>query len=148
MMISKIKKNIISLINRLWGIQFFRFLVVGGINTAFGYGVFTAFILLNVHYTIAALLAQICGVVFNFNTYGMLVFKNKNYGLIFKFIGVYVITYFINIGLLKIFNIYGIGNIIAEAIILLPVAFLGFFLNKQLVFNKITKIPPVDPGKY
>lgn len=132
-MISKV----VALIRRLWAIQFLRFLVVGGINTAFGYGIFALFILLHVHYTLAALLGQICGVLFNFKTYGILVFKNKNNRLLLRFIGVYLFTYLLTIGLLKVFSYYGISNLIAGAIILLPVALIGFLLNRRFVFRAI-----------
>jgi putative flippase GtrA len=130
-------KQIIALIRRLWAIQLLRFLVVGGINTLFGYGVFALFILLHMHYVLAALLAQICGVLFNFKTYGALVFKNKNNRLILRFIGVYLVTYLLTIGLIKIFNNYGINNLIAGAIILLPVSLIGFLLNRRFVFRTI-----------
>jgi len=129
--------KVVALIRRLWAIQFLRFLVVGGINTAFGYGIFALFILLHVHYTLAALLGQICGVLFNFKTYGILVFKNKNNRLLLRFIGVYLFTYLLTIGLLKVFSYYGISNLIAGAIILLPVALIGFLLNRRFVFRAI-----------
>lgn len=128
-----------SLFIRLWSIQLLRFLVVGGVNTIFGYAVFAGLILLHLHYVIAALLAQICGVLFNFKTTGTLVFKNKNNRLIFRFIGVYAFTYLLNIGLLKIFDIYGMKSLIAGAIILIPVALISYTLNKKLVFEVLNK---------
>jgi putative flippase GtrA len=128
-------KRIIQLIRQLWAIQIIRFLFVGGINTVFGYGVFALFILLHLHYVVAALLANICGVLFNFKTTGTLVFKNKGNRLIFRFFGVYIITYFINVGLLKVFDYYGIKSLIAGAIIVLPLSLLSFTLMKKFVFN-------------
>jgi putative flippase GtrA len=130
-------KRIIALIRRLWAIQLLRFLVVGGINTLFGYGVFALFILLHMNYMLAALLGQVCGVLFNFKTYGTFVFKNKNNRLILRFFGVYLVTYLLNIGLLKVFNLYGVNNLIAGGIILLPVTLIGFSLNKRFVFRNI-----------
>jgi putative flippase GtrA len=130
-------RQIRSIIYRLWSIQFLRFLVVGGVNTVFGYSVFALFILLHLHYVVAALLGQICGVLFNFKTTGTLVFKNKDNRLIFRFFGVYLFTYLINIGLLKVFDMRGVGSLIAGAIILLPVASVSFLLNKRFVFNAL-----------
>lgn len=132
-------KRIIAIIRRFWAIQFLRFLVVGGINTIFGYTVYAVLILLNLHYALAALLSQICGVLFNFKTTGTFVFKNRNNRLIFKFFGVYAITYFLTIGLLKLFTIYGVNNLIAGAIIVLPMALVSFTLNKRLVFRALSK---------
>jgi putative flippase GtrA len=128
-------RRIIELIRRLWAIPFLRFLVVGGVNTVFGYGVFALLILLGLHYVIAALLATICGVLFNFKTTGTIVFRNKDNRLIFRFFGVYLITYLLNIGLLKIFDMYGVGSLIAQAIIVLPLAFVSFLLMRKFVFN-------------
>jgi len=127
------------MVHRLWAIQFLRFLVVGAVNTAFGYGVFAGFILLHLHYTVAALLATICGVLFNFKTTGVLVFENKNNRLIFRFFGVYAITYLLTIGLLKVFNFYNVSNLIGGAIIALPIAFISFSLSKKLVFHTLSK---------
>ena len=115
--------------------------MVGALNTVFGYSVFAVLILLNLHYTLAALLGQICGVLFNFKTTGSLVFKNKNNRLIFKFFGVYLFTYLLTIGLLRIFNSYGVHNLIAGAIIILPMALISFIMNKKLVFKNLSRKP-------
>ena len=132
-------KQIAAIIRQLWAIQFLRFLAVGAVNTGFGYGVFAGFILLHLHYTVAVLLSTICGVLFNFKTTGILVFNNKNNRLVLRFFGVYLITYLLTIGLLKVFNSYGVSNLIAGAIILLPMAFVSFSLSKKLVFRATDK---------
>jgi len=117
-------------------VQFVKFLFVGGINTLFGYCIFAFFIYLNMHYTLAALFGTIIGIIFNFNTTGKLVFKNRNNRLIFRFFGVYVITYCINIFFLKIFDTFQVSMFIAGALLILPMAFISFLLNKNLVFIK------------
>ena len=113
--------------------------MVGGVNTAFGYTVFAVFILLGLHYVLAALLGQICGILFNFKTTGTIVFKNKDNRLIFRFFGVYLFTYLLNIGLLKVFDFYGVGSLVAGAIIILPIAFISFLLSRRFVFNASDK---------
>lgn len=128
-------RKLIDLIRRLWSIPFLRFLVIGGINTVFGYSVFALFILLGLHYVLAALLGQICGVLFNFKTTGTLVFKNKDNRLIFRFFGVYLITYLLTIGLLKIFNMFGVSSLVGGAIIVLPMAVVSFLLMRKFVFK-------------
>jgi putative flippase GtrA len=119
---------------------------VGGLNTVFGYTIYSIFILLHLHYIFAALLGQICGMLFNFKTTGTIVFKNKNNRLIFRFFIVYLVTYFITIGLLKVFDIFHIGSLVAGAIIILPVAFLSFILMKKFVFSKLQQKKP-NQGK-
>ncbi|QKQ73068.1 GtrA family protein [Nostoc sp. TCL240-02] len=116
--------------------RFLRFLVVGTINTLFGYSLFALLIALNFHYEIAALISTICGVLFNFKTIGVMVFKNKNNNLIFKFIGIYAIIYLIQIILIKQLLSYKINLFIAGGLILLPLALLSYTLNKIFVFPK------------
>jgi hypothetical protein len=114
---------------------------VGGVNLAFGYAVFAVLILLNRRYRIcspeaelvlAPLLSHICGT-------GTIVFKNRNNRLIFRFFGVYSITYLLTYGLLKLFVSFEVSRLIAGAIIILPVSLLSFFLSKRFVFNALDK---------
>ena len=129
--------RIIELIRRLWAIPFLRFLVVGGINTVFGYSVVALLIMLGLHYVLAVLLGQICGILFNFKTYGTLVFKNRDNRLILRFFGVYLFTYLLSIGLLKIFDMYNVNVLVAWAIMVLPIALISFLLMRRFVFNTI-----------
>ena len=132
-------RRIIDLIRRLWAIPFLRFLVVGGINTVFGYGIFALFILVGLHYILAALISTICGILFNFKTTGAIVFRNRDNRLNFRFFGIYLFTYLLNIGLLKIFDMAGIGSLVSGAIIVLPMAFVSFLLMRKFVFRNLGK---------
>ena len=129
-------KRVINFIKYSWSIRFFRFLVVGGINTLFGYTIYSIFILLRTHYAIASLLSLICGVIFNFFTTGRIVFHNKNSSLIFRFFLVYGITYLVNLFALSRFDAAGFNMLAAGAIMVLPLAVLSYFLNKKLVFQE------------
>ena len=76
-----------------------RFFLVAGLNTLFGWCVFSLLrLLVTDNRNIAALIGQIIGILFNFKTYGSIVFRNGKYYLLPRFIGVYVIMYFANIG--------------------------------------------------
>jgi len=112
---------------------------VGGVNTAFGYGVFALFIWTGLHYTLAAFLTEICGILFNFKTTGTIVFGSKNNRLIFRFFGVYLSVYLLRIGLLRLFLIYGVGPLAAAAIIVLPLSLLAYVLQRRFVFNTLDK---------
>lgn len=122
-------------VNDLIDNTFIRFLIVGSINTLFGYLIFVLFIYLNVHYTMAALLSTILGILFNFKTTGRLVFGNKDNMLIFKFFGVYTITYLINIAALRVFKLYKFDMYLAGFLLLPPTAVIAFTLNKKFVFK-------------
>ena len=115
--------------------KFIKFLFVNGLNTAFGYGIFALFIFVGLHYSLAAFLGTICGILFNFKTTGSLVFKNKNNRLIFRFFGVYGITFVLNVTGLKFFLLLGLNSYLGGAILILPMAVLSFVLNKKFVFG-------------
>lgn len=129
-------KRVINFIKYAWSIRFIRFLVVGGINTLFGYTIYSIFILLQIHYAIASLSAMICGVIFNFFTTGRIVFRNRNTSLIFRFFLVYGITYLVNLLVLNRFDAAGFNMLAAGAITVFPAAILSYLLNKKLVFLK------------
>src|ERR1051325_7699401 len=77
--------------------HFIRFLIVGGINTVFGYGVFAILILLHVPYAIAAFLSTCAAVLFNFKSYGTLVFGSHHNRLSGRLILVYAPSYVLNV---------------------------------------------------
>lgn len=116
--------------------KFIKFLLVGGLNTIFGYSAYAFLIFIGLHYTLAVLVGMIFGVFFNFFTTGRLVFKNSKNHLIFKFFGTSIIIYFLNIGFLRIFDLYKCNMYIAGIILLLPMAIIAFILNKKFVFEK------------
>ncbi|MBC1196654.1 GtrA family protein [Microcystis aeruginosa BLCCF158] len=122
--------------------RFVRFLLVGVINTLFGYFSFATLILIGLDYKLAALLATILGVLFNFQTTGRLVFGSKNNKLIFRFVLVYVVTFLLNVEVLRIVDAIDIGieqktkMLIAGAILLLPMAVISFILMKLFVFRE------------
>lgn len=115
--------------------QFFKFLIVGGLNTLFGYSLFAFFLYLNFHYTVAVLFATVVGVIFNFFTIGKFVFANNKKQLIFRFIGVYVVVYLFNISGLWFFEHIKFDLYIGGALLVLPLALMSFFLNKYFVFT-------------
>lgn len=115
--------------------QFHRFIVVGVLNTAVGYGLFAFFIYQGFHYTLAVLFATILGVLFNFHSIGRLVFGKHEYRLLIRFFGVYGITYILNIAFLTLFDLFSINIYLAGALLLAPMAIISFLLNKYYVFG-------------
>ena len=55
--------------------QFLRFLLIGGVNTAFGYSLFGILYLLTGHPTFAVVAATVVGVIFNFTGSKYFVFR-------------------------------------------------------------------------
>lgn len=124
--------------------ELLRFLIVGGVNTLFGYSLFALFLYLNFHYTIAVLFATVMGVIFNFFTIGNFVFSNNEKQLIFRFIGVYVVVYLLNIFGLWFFEQIDFSLYWGGGLLTLPLALVSFFLNKYFVFTSKKESNEVD----
>lgn len=114
--------------------QFLRFLVVGAMNAAFGYGVFALLVWLGLPYPAAIGLATVAGVAFNFQSTGRLVFGGAPSSRLVRFIGVYGVVYLINVlavaGLLRL----GLNVYLANAVALLPLAVIAYMLQRTFVF--------------
>lgn len=115
--------------------RFIKFIVVGVLNTLFGYSCYWIFLKIGVHYSLAVLFSTLLGVVFNFKTVGRFVFESESSNLIYRFISVYTILYFLNVGSIGLICSLGFSNEIAGALMLIPMAILGFYLNKKMVFE-------------
>jgi putative flippase GtrA len=112
------------------------YVLVGILNTIFGYSLFAFFIFLQIHYAAAVLFATVIGVLFNFKTIGGLVFKSHNNALIFRFVAVYVIVYVINVAGLKVFDSYGVDMYLAGFLMLFPATAVSFTLHNWFVFRE------------
>lgn len=115
--------------------QFVTYLLVGALNTLFGYSTFAVFLLLGLHYAVAALLSTILGVLFNFHTIGRLVFGKRDPSLIVRFLGVYGVTYLLNVGALRLLHAE-IEVLVAQAALVLPLAGVSFLMHQRLVFGR------------
>ena len=116
--------------------EFYKYVFVGGINTVFGYGIFAFLLFLGLHYSVAVLIATILGILFNFQTYGKFVFLDRDQRLIAKFLFAYIAIYLVNVLLLSLMNLFLIDLYLGGAILMLPIAYLGYVLNKRFVWKK------------
>lgn len=113
------------------------FLLVSGVNTLFGYGLFALLVYCNLHYTMAVFLATVAGILFNFKTIGRIVFKSKDNYLFFKFAAVYFTGYLCNISGIALLGKMGLNAYYSGAIMTLPVALITFMLNRTFVFKPL-----------
>lgn len=114
---------------------FIRYLLVGGINTLFGYSVFALLIFFGWHYSIALFFATVAGVVFNFQTFGIFVFGKYEWRLIWRFSAVYGILYGVNVLLVFLLLFFLLNVYVANAIAIIFIAGLGYFLNRRFVYE-------------
>ena len=112
-----------------------RYLFAGGINTIVGYGIFSTLIAVGLHYSLATLLATTLGTLFNFYNYGILVFGNTDNSRIFRFFIIYAIIYLINVSFLGLLINFGFNAYLSGGILILPMALLGFILNRRYVYE-------------
>lgn len=115
---------------------FIKFILVGILNTLFGYSFFALLLWLGFHYSIATIFSTIIGVIFNFCTTGRLVFKNTNNLLIFKFILVYIFTTSLSILILYISNKMNFNLYYAGFVLSVIMALISFILQKTFVFKE------------
>ncbi len=115
-------------------IQFVKFLLVGALNTLFGYSVFAGLVYAGIAPMPALLLTYVVGVLFNFVTTGRLVFTRSRASLL-RFILAYVVIYIFNAALFKAVEAAGAGPLLAQAVCLPVVAVFSFLLFKFQVFR-------------
>ncbi|MCD8024322.1 MAG: GtrA family protein [Candidatus Gastranaerophilales bacterium] len=109
-------------------------------NTVFSYIVYAFFVTITGHATFSLGISYIIGILFNFQTTGRIVFKNKNNKLILKFFLSYLITFFINrYALDTLVNTIGVDKYLSQAILVFPIAMISFLILKYFVFSKTSK---------
>ena len=116
-------------------IQLVTFILVGILNTMFGYGLFAFLMLLGLHYSLCIILATIICILFNFKTTGVIVFRNHNNKLLLKYVLLYGIMCLLSIILLRISEILGFNLYIAGLVITCIMPLISFILQKKWVFK-------------
>lgn len=137
-MFEKIK----DFIKKTFSKQFIRFVFVAALNTAFGLFInylflfiFEHLLKLNHAYVVSNFLATIVSILFNFKTYGALVFKNKDNKLLFRFLIVTSFTYLLNIGGIALMEHLGsTNNYLNLTLMAIPVGLLNYFFNKYFTY--------------
>ena len=114
--------------------RFVRFLVVGGLNTLVGYGLFVLFTWWGLAYPLAIAIATVLGVAFNFQSTGRLVFGGAPIGRLWRFLGVYALTYLLNVGAVAGLLHLGWNVYLANAAAILPLAVITYILQRTFVF--------------
>ena len=120
---------------RLLHFQFVRFLLVGGLNTAFSYANYAALLYMGVPYAAANLGALLLGMAFSFRTQGRLVFRNSDRRLIFRFAACWGLIWVLNIALIALLIRVGLNAYWAGAVAMLPIAVASYFVQRVVVFG-------------
>jgi len=116
--------------------RFMRFLVAGGVNTLFGFVVYSVAIIAGTAVWLALLAGTIAGTVFNFFTTGGYVFRELSLSRFPRFIICYLLVYGINLGLIELLSMWLSDKILSQFILIFPMAVFSYFIMARFVFSK------------
>jgi putative flippase GtrA len=116
--------------------SFLRYLAVGGLNTAFGYFGYSAFVLAGAPIWLAVSSSTTLAVLFNFFSYGSLVFGDTSYRLLPRFLIFNACLGGLNYLLLRSLIWGGLGPLWAQALLLPVLAGVGFVGMRRFVFYR------------
>jgi putative flippase GtrA len=105
-----------------------RFLVIGVVNTAFGYGIYALLVLLGLHPQPALAIQYIVGIGWNYFTHGRFVFGVSGLGRLPHYALSYVAIYLGNAAALRELIAAGLGPYAAQALALGPTVVLSYIL--------------------
>jgi putative flippase GtrA len=112
-----------------------RFLLVGGLNTLFGYSLFLLCLVAFPTTFIALVVSTVLGILFNFRTTGQLVFGSRDPRRLLMFFGVYGIVFLYNAIGLEALGRVGVAAWLAGLVLLPGAVALSYFLNARFVFR-------------
>jgi len=109
--------------------------VAGAVNTAFGFAVYAALVLVGLPAFASLLAATVAGVFFNFLTFGGFAFRRLQARRLPRFLAAYGLVYLFNLALLEgLRAATGLGPVVAQLACLPVVAPSAYLLLKAKVF--------------
>ncbi|WP_241981638.1 GtrA family protein [Cryobacterium sp. TMT1-19] len=140
-------RRMLELATTLANDQRIRFLVIGGVNTVVGYGLFAALDLyvfagipfgyllsLALSYTIAITLAFILYRRFVFHVTGQI------WTDLTRFVSVYLVSIGVNaVALPILIELFGLNSLIAQAIVLVCTTLISFFGHRKFSFRRASE---------
>ncbi|MFD1795030.1 GtrA family protein [Paracoccus aurantiacus] len=97
---------------------FLRFVAVGVVNTAVGYGIYALAVLFGAPPQLALILQFLLGALWNFQMHAKLVFAVSGWGRLPAYIGAYLLIYSANALALRLVLSHGIGPLMAQLLLL------------------------------
>ena len=124
-------------INKIIRYDIIKYIGVGFINTVFGYGIYAALLFIKFPYLVALFLATIAGIVFNYFSFGRIVFNAKHGWFVFgKFLISYLVVYVVNSLLLSRLNgLYFFNAYSAQLLCIFPSMIISWLLMKFWVYR-------------
>jgi putative flippase GtrA len=102
-----------------------KFLSAGVLNTVFGYSVYAVLLFIKFPYLLALFVATVAGIIFNYFSFGRLVFHGHGGRFVFgKFVIAYALIYGVNAALLRVFTIDFLLSPYLGQVICIPISVL------------------------
>lgn len=123
------------MLKKLLDIRVFRFVLVGGLNSLFGFTVFGVIAYLGGHTWQALLGGNVAGIVFNFLTIGGIVFRDLSPKRLLRFVAAYLALFLLNLKAIELLTgAIQIDRILAQALLTAPMAILSYLIMSRFVF--------------
>jgi putative flippase GtrA len=118
-----------------WHNRLFRFLLVGGINTFFGYSIYALCLFSGLDYSAAYLLALIAGILFSFRSLGIYVFNNPDHRLFGRFLLFWLLLYGLNMIIIPEITNLGPNAYEAGLIMIAPNTIFSYMAQRNFIFS-------------
>ncbi len=115
--------------------RFAKFLMIGALNTFFGYAVFLLALWLTGRSLLSLAISWTIGVLFNFCTTGRFVFGSSDRSRLARFIAVYVLIFCINALALRALEWLGLSSALAALLLTPFMAALSYLFTRDFVFS-------------
>ena len=114
-----------------------KFLVVGAVNTVFGYSCYAGLLFIGLHYSLAALFGMLLGIAFNYLSTSKYVFNTTpaNISRVIRFVLVYSLQYLLNVLCLWFLEQSGFNPYISGLLLIIPMAVVSYLLLNYFVYN-------------
>ncbi len=116
--------------------RFVKFIIIGVLNTLFGYAVFALLVILNVPPQLALALAFAIGVIWNYWTHAKLVFGQQGLSRFPAYAASYLLIYGLNSGGLALALQAGSSPLMAQAVLAPVAAVISFFVISKVLTGK------------
>ena len=116
-------------VQRLW-----RYYQAGVVNTAFGYGLYAAFVALGLKMYVAQIVAHVLGMAFNYFTYSRHAFDDSDVSKS-RFVASYTVNYLLGLGALWAVSQAVASPYLAGIIAVGIVSLVNYFILKHWVFT-------------
>lgn len=116
-------------------VAFVKFLIVGGLNTAFSYGIYALFIFVGLNYLLASALSFVISIIVSFKMHGKFVFSDRPNRSFYVYAFSWLVIYFVNACSLVLLVSHGMSSYVAGIVLIPPISVFAFLIMKYVAFK-------------